>query len=189
MRVVSAAAALLILGTVGATAGTSGAAGVAPAAATAAPLRPAAAETGVVAATAMSLMFVRHIAITAVEKAPTAALKKLSFELATAYTATLAEWKQAASASAAGLAAQLPSVLDLEHADKAELLLSSFGTQFEHEYLDFQIAAHAAGIERLSRIDGKGPHAAMRPAAARVLAQMTASLDGLRDAKRRLPAM
>ncbi len=187
MRVVFAAAALLILGTVGATAGTSGAAGVAPAAATAAPLRPAAAETGVVAATAMSLMFARHIAITAVEKAPTANLKKLSFELATAYTATLAEWKQAASA--AGLATQLPSVLDLEHADKAELLLSSFGTQFEHEYLDFQIAAHAAGIERLSRIDGKGPHAAMRPAAARVLAQMTASLDGLRDAKRRLPAM
>ncbi len=126
MRAISSAAALLLLGAVGATAGTSGAAGVAPAAATSAPLRPGAAETGVVAATAMSLMFARHIAITAVEKAPTAALKTISYELAAAYTASFAEWKQAASA--AGLATQLPTVMDLEHADKAELLLSSFDT-------------------------------------------------------------
>lgn len=180
MRVVFAIAALLLTGPA---VGIAAAADPAPKAAAAISQT----NSGVVAETAMALMFARAIGVTAVEKAPTAAIKKISIELATAYTAAAAEWK--AAAVAAGLAAQMPSVLDLDHADKAELLLSSFETQFEHEYLDFQIAAHTKTIALLSRPETKALHVAMQPIAARVLAQMTANLDSLRDAKRRLPAM
>ncbi|MEQ1712889.1 MAG: hypothetical protein ABL908_16015, partial [Hyphomicrobium sp.] len=79
---------------------------------------------------AMLLMFTRVIGVTGVEKAPTAAVKQLSLEIATTSAAMLVELKAATAVS--GLAKAIPATLDRSSADQAELLQSSFETQFVH---------------------------------------------------------
>lgn len=136
---------------------------------------------------AMTLLFTRVIGVTGVEKAPSAAIKKLSYDVASASTASLSELNAAAASS--GYAAAIPAVLDVAHAEKAELLLSSFDTQFEHEYLDMQIAAHRTVVTTLKDGTSKVAAPAVAAVVARLQGQLAARLASLEEAKRQLPAM
>lgn len=136
---------------------------------------------------AAGLMFMRTIGVTGVEKASTAALKKLSLEVATASAASFTELR--AAAAAAGLSGSVPGVLDAPRSEQAELLLSSFDAQFEHEYIDMQIAAHRSVVALLK--DGKARLGASALAAvlSRIEAKAAADLGRFEEAKRQLPAM
>ncbi len=139
-----------------------------------------------VAKAATLLMFTRVIGVTGVEKAPTAAVKQLSLEIATASAAVLVELKAATAVS--GLAKAIPETLDRTYADQAELLQSSFETQFEHEYLGMQIAAHREVIAVLAA-GGNAAVPAIGALAMKFKGQLTTNLASLEQAKRSLPAM
>lgn len=136
---------------------------------------------------AMVLNFARLIGVTGVEKSPTAAGKQLAIDVATSSAAMLAELK--ATASVSGYASAIPNTIDAKYAAEAELLQSSFETQFEHEYLGMQIAAHREAIGALEagrKALAATSLAALEPALSKRLA---ANLSGLEAAKRALPAM
>lgn len=139
-----------------------------------------------VAKAAMLLMFTRVIGVTGVEKAPTAAVKQLSLEIATTSAAMLVELKAATAVS--GLAKAIPATLDRTSADQAELLQSSFETQFVHEYLGMQIAAHREVIGVLAA-GGNAAAPAIGALALKFKGRLTTNLASLEHAKRSLPAM
>jgi predicted outer membrane protein len=153
----------------------------------AAPAAVAADAGGLLGDVVGTLMFVRVVGVTAIEKAPTEAIKRLSAEVVGASAASLKALE--AAVVEAGLGVGLPQSLSAEHAASAELLQSSFETQFEHEYLDMQIAAHRTAAARLKTADGMTLPPAIAPLVARIGQDLGKHLAALEDAKRQLPAM
>ncbi len=131
----------------------------------------------------MTLLFTRQIAPVGVAKAPTAAIKQLSLDIATSYPPLETELTRGASAALPGVA--LPARLDAAHRERAELLESSFETQFEHEYVAFQIDSHTAAVAAL-RVLAATP--ALGETAKRIEAALGRNLEALQAAKRKLPA-
>ncbi len=136
---------------------------------------------------AMVLMFTRIIGVTGIEKSPTATGKQLALDVASTSAALLAELKAAAAVS--GFASAIPDALEAVYAGQAELLQSSFETQFEHEHLSMQIAAHREVAAALEAARGGLAMPALDGVTRKVSSQMRASLSGLEAAKRALPSM
>lgn len=137
--------------------------------------------------TAMALLFARVIGVTGIEKAPTGAVKQLSLDVAERSTHLLSELATAVKSS--GAPVQLPTSLDASLRDKAELLQSSFESQFEHEYLDMQIAAHRQAVAALGAGGVSTQPAAVSAVTKRIAAEMSKNLAALETIKRQLPAM